>query len=651
MRAAVATRPHEAVARVLMLDGLLYRTFMQLLGAQSVDSTPWSATATIERLSIAALRRLVSHVVELAQARVPTGKNMDMDKNMDMNTDVQRWRAKLFSAVMAELLGEQLHMPLPVEARFYVLSGLTGAAAGGEASTLVRYRHYPVADLMDAPLLLRLAVTALAEPALRVSYAAELLGLGEQTLMSVDRATAAQLSALLQASGLPADWDAAQELAARDELRELQGWMHRAQLWRDTLSFAPGSADPTPYLERAFCTRVVLLAESVDGQVLAARNHPDIRLTLTNPRSQIARGAANGSTVRIALWETTAHIDHAIFAALKSEELLLTSAVGKQGKRVLLSSPFPSLGPEASHIALRFAMGEWVEHDDRVFEASENLRRELELVSAASDYEVRELIHETGSPLAVIANYLHLLRNTPTQSNEEAPPTERASRNEEAQPIEGLLTATSLHTDDPGTRQRNEYLQVVEAELARATTLLQARSDQLSQRARNSPFDVVTPAQVHSAAPASVSALLSDVRAALQPLAERSAVLLDVLVAADPHALVASSEYVRQILINITRNAIEAAPASSGTVRLGVRDGRYRNGRAHRVFEVADNGPGLSHEHCSQLTDAKLSTKGSAGMGLAIAHRLARDQIGGSLDYESGPEGTVFKLWVPLGGL
>ena len=161
MRAAVATRPHEAVARVLMLDGLLYRTFMQLLGAQTVDSTPWSATATIERLSIAALRRLVSHVVELAQARVPTGKNMDMDKNMDMNTDVQRWRAKLFSAVMAELLGEQLHMPLPVEARFYVLSGLTGAAAGGEASTLVRYRHYPVADLMDAPLLLRLAVTAL----------------------------------------------------------------------------------------------------------------------------------------------------------------------------------------------------------------------------------------------------------------------------------------------------------------------------------------------------------------------------------------------------------------------------------------------------------------------------------------------------------
>ncbi len=622
MRAAAGARPHEAVGRILMLDGLLQRSFMQLLGTQVSNGTPWSATATIERLSVPALRRLVSHVVDLVQSRQPM--------------DVQRWRAQLHSAVLAELLGEQLQMLFPIEARFYVLAGLAFDGMGGvagEASTLVRYRHYPIADLIDAPLLLRLAVTALTEPAQRANYSSELLGLGEQTVSSTENLVATRLAALLQSAGLPVDWDNAQEQTARDELSDLQAWMRRAQLWRDTLSFAPSKADPTPYLERAFGARVLLLAESADGQVLVARNHPDIRVTQTNLRSQIARGAANGMTVRISLWETTAHIDHAIFAALKSEELLLTTVVGQQGRRVLLSSPLPGLGPDASHIALAFAIGEWVEHDDRVFEAHENLRRELELVAAASDYEVRELIHETGNPLAVIANYLHLLRNAPTPANT---PTDD-------------LPSTYMDSvaDDSAARQRNEYLQVVEDELSRATTLLQTRAFELTQRTRSMPSASTGVARAQPVPSTTVAALLGDVFLALQPLAERNAVQLDVQQAPDPHATVRCAEYVRQILINLTRNSIEAVTPSTGVVRLCVHEGRYRDGRANRVFEVADNGPGLSAEQCIHLADAKSSTKGGAGMGLAIAHRLAREQIGGNLDYESGADGALFKLWVP----
>ncbi len=625
MRAAAGVRPHEAVGRILMLDGLLHRTFMRLLGAQASNSTPWSATAMIERLSIPALRRLVSHVVDLVQSR------------QAVDADVQRWRAQLHSAVLAELLGEQLQMPFPMEARFYVLAGLAVADAGSEASTLVRYRHYPIADLIDAPLLLRLAVTALTAPAQRASYASELLGLGEATVVSIENIAATQLAARLQSSALPVDWDDTQEQSARDELNDLQAWMRRAQLWRDTLSFAPVNTDPTPYLERAFGARVLLLAESADGQALVARNHPDIRITQTNLRSQIARCAANGAPARIALWETTAHIDHAIFAALQSEELLLVTVVGQQGRRVLLSSPLARLGADASRIALAFAIGEWVEYDDRVFEANENLRRQMELVAAASDYEVRELIHETGNPLAVIANYLHLLRNAPVATN--------------AVTNDGQTTYTDIHADDSAERQRNEYLQVVEDELARATTLLQTRSFALAQRTRSPPSFSAAVAPEHAPSSATVGALLGDVFLALQPLAERKAVQLVLQEAPRPGATVASAEHVRQILINLARNSIEAVAPSTGVVRLGVGEGRFRDGRANRVFEVADNGPGLSDEQCIHLADAKSSTKGGAGMGLAIAHRLAREQLGGSLDYESSAAGARFTLWVPLAGI
>lgn len=97
-----------------------------------------------------------------------------------------------------------------------------------------------------------------------------------------------------------------------------------------------------------------------------------------------------------------------------------------------------------------------------------------------------------------------------------------------------------------------------------------------------------------------------------------------------------------QVLLNLTRNAIEAVePIGSGTVTLRVRR------RPHDVlFEVEDDGAGLSTT--APIFDAFYSTKATGtGLGLAITHRIVSDH-GGTITVTSDPGRTVFSVLLPL---
>jgi len=104
----------------------------------------------------------------------------------------------------------------------------------------------------------------------------------------------------------------------------------------------------------------------------------------------------------------------------------------------------------------------------------------------------------------------------------------------------------------------------------------------------------------------------------------------------------ADREQVRRALMNLARNAIEAAPAKS-EVHLSA----HREGRVARL-EVADKGPGLSAEARGNLFRPFFTTKDrGTGLGLALAKKVA-DAHGGTLalfDREGG--GTVARLELP----
>ena len=137
----------------------------------------------------------------------------------------------------------------------------------------------------------------------------------------------------------------------------------------------------------------------------------------------------------------------------------------------------------------------------------------------------------------------------------------------------------------------------------------------------------------------SAAELLGDVAT----LARATAPGVDVAVEVDPPGLelVADADLVEQALVNLALNAVEALDGRGGHVTLRARPGP--SGRA--VVEVEDDGPGLLPEVQERAFVPFFSTKpGGSGVGLALAHRIARLH-GGTLTVESAPDvRTAFTL-------
>jgi signal transduction histidine kinase len=102
----------------------------------------------------------------------------------------------------------------------------------------------------------------------------------------------------------------------------------------------------------------------------------------------------------------------------------------------------------------------------------------------------------------------------------------------------------------------------------------------------------------------------------------------------------ADEERIKQVLINLVRNALEA----TGT-------GGHINVRAHRVVddalvEIEDDGPGLPSPDAPIFEPFYTTKVQGTGLGLSIAHRIINDH-GGKISVESRPGRTVFTISLP----
>jgi signal transduction histidine kinase len=107
-------------------------------------------------------------------------------------------------------------------------------------------------------------------------------------------------------------------------------------------------------------------------------------------------------------------------------------------------------------------------------------------------------------------------------------------------------------------------------------------------------------------------------------------------------------EQMHRILGNLIRNARQAIQAEGGAGEVCVTAEETADGLTIRV---CDTGPGLPPKAEANLFQAFQGNvrKGGTGLGLAIAADLVRGH-GGSLTLErSGPDGTVFRIDLPLG--
>jgi len=139
--------------------------------------------------------------------------------------------------------------------------------------------------------------------------------------------------------------------------------------------------------------------------------------------------------------------------------------------------------------------------------------------------------------------------------------------------------------------------------------------------------------------------LAREMAAAFQPRAEELGVTLEAIPGAPVPAVWTDPFKLRQVLINLVANALEAA-GGGGRVELGLEP--EDEGVA---FVVRDNGPGVPAEHLERVFEPFFTTKETgkgSGLGLFVSQRMM-ERLGGRLTLTSRyGQGAVFRAWLPL---
>ncbi len=108
---------------------------------------------------------------------------------------------------------------------------------------------------------------------------------------------------------------------------------------------------------------------------------------------------------------------------------------------------------------------------------------------------------------------------------------------------------------------------------------------------------------------------------------------------------VVDGQRIRQVLINLVRNAADAVPRPGGRVEL-----RVIAQERDAIIQVIDNGSGVDPAIADRVFEPFFTTKGDKGLGLGLdlSRQIARDH-GGTLTFESQRGvGTAFTLRLPL---
>ena len=126
--------------------------------------------------------------------------------------------------------------------------------------------------------------------------------------------------------------------------------------------------------------------------------------------------------------------------------------------------------------------------------------------------------------------------------------------------------------------------------------------------------------------------------------------------------LVTDRNGMKQILINLLKNAIEAMKQGGSlfvrTKFLVSKDLEEMAGKAggkaeqHMEITIRDDGPGIPEAIRQRLFEPYVTTKGegNSGLGLSVVHSIVRD-LGGTIQCESAEgRGTSFVMRFPLNG-
>ena len=112
-------------------------------------------------------------------------------------------------------------------------------------------------------------------------------------------------------------------------------------------------------------------------------------------------------------------------------------------------------------------------------------------------------------------------------------------------------------------------------------------------------------------------------------------------------------QQIKQVLLNLLLNALDAMPNGNGIIRIHTRLLPYAGRTSWVQLQVEDEGCGIAPDHLEHIFDPFFTTKHSnsasdgAGLGLTTAHQIVREH-GGTVTVESRVgAGSTFSVHLP----
>ena len=189
------------------------------------------------------------------------------------------------------------------------------------------------------------------------------------------------------------------------------------------------------------------------------------------------------------------------------------------------------------------------------------------------------------------------------------------------------LLQSKLKQIDPDTRR---HIDIIGSEIHRLDRVVQILVD--FTRPRDLRLEEIDLRQ-----------LIEDVTLLATPEAEQHKVIIDSQLAAEPLWVKVDTDFMKQAILNVVLNGIQAMPQGGTLTILARREDEIV------VTDIRDQGGGITPEIQEKIFELYFTTKkGGSGIGLAQTYQILQWHHG-SVDFETTPDqGTTFHLRLPL---
>ncbi|MBY6034331.1 HDOD domain-containing protein [Marinobacter daepoensis] len=472
---------------------------------------------------------------------------------------------------------------------------------GPMAADAMRYQHALPGQLRDADHLVKvisLSTRLALSDATGIGAAATLFGLQEDLTRELNLKIGEEVASVADSLGVPLE----EEYDASESKRRLNNRLIEHTVVRTALSLPTATPENLTGLvseatgSLALVTGLPVLCFSHTGEDLvlrsgSCRHLPELCINPTSGGSALTTAFRTGQTALMVPSEPTV-LDQQLMSLLEAPSLLaIPVRMNETPVGVYV------LGVDEHSLSATRNLAELFvrELTDALVSAStDTLASEQQMAHE----RLRRQVHEVSNPLTIIRQYLFQLRSR--------------------------LDDASVQSD----------LNIIQEELDRAGNLLLQISQHTVDTEGN---DTDLNTELSSLSRILQDSLFHDVDRALH---------LN-LCAEDAH-IQAQASSVRQVVLNLVRNAAESFENQPGTVTLRTTAPLFQNQRRWVELQISDTGPGIPDGLQRHLFEPVQSTKGDghSGLGLSIVKQLI-DDMEGIIACHTGPEGTTFRILLP----